>query len=70
MYAWLFNEYIDKEMKDVKIWMGKMGAMVSDVGRKRKLSDLLCSDDLVLCAEPEKALRVTIKCFFKVRAEY
>ena len=56
----LFNVYTGALMKEVKMWMGKMGVMFLEEEREWRLPGLLYSDDSVLCGKSEKALKVML----------
>ena len=53
-------------MKEVKMGMGRRGVKFLEDGRERRLPGLLYADDLVLCGESEKNLRVMVGQFAKV----
>ena len=53
MSPWLFNEYMNAVMKEVKIGMGRRGVRFQEEGRECRLPGLLNAVDLVLCSESE-----------------
>ena len=59
----LFNLYMDAVMKEVK---GRMGVRLMEEEREWRLPGLLCPDELVLCDESEKDLKVVVRRFVKV----
>ena len=66
MSPWLFNVYMDGVMKEVKMGMGRRGVSFLEDGREWRLAGLLHADDLVLCGESEKDLRVMVGHFAEV----
>ena len=62
MTPWLFNVYIELVMKELKMGMGKMRVRFSEEGREWKLLGFLFVDDLYLCGETEKDLKVIVGC--------
>ena len=57
MSPWLFNVYLDEEMKEVKMEMGRRGVSFLEDGREWRLIGLLYADDMVLCDESEEDLK-------------
>ena len=66
MSPWLFNVYMDKVIKEMKMGMGRRGVRFLEEGREWKLPCLLYAYDLVLCGELEEELRVVVECFVNV----
>ena len=62
----LFNVNMDGMMKEVKMGIGRRGVSFLEDGRKWRLLGLLYLDDLVLCGESEKDLRVMVEWFAEV----
>ena len=60
MSPWLFNVYMDRVMKEVKMGMGRRGVSFLEDGKEWRLSGLLYADDLVLGVESEENLRVMV----------
>ena len=58
--------YIDVEMKEVKIGIGRMVMRFLGEGREWRLSGLLYANDLVLCGESKEDLRVMVGWFAEV----
>ena len=56
---------VDRAIK-VKMRLGRIGVRFSELGREWRLPCLLCADDLVLGAESNDDLRVTIGRFAEV----
>ena len=61
MSPWLFNVYMDRVMKEVKLGKGRRGVSFMENGREWRLPGLLCADDLILFGESEEDLRVTVE---------
>ena len=61
MSPWLFNVYIDAEMKEVKMEMGEDENEVYGGGKERRLPGLFYADNLVLCGDSEKVLRAIVE---------
>ena len=66
MSPWLFNVYMDVEMKEVKMGMGRRGVRFQEEGRELRLPCLLYAGGMVLCGEPEKGLRPMVRRFVVV----
>ena len=66
MSPWLFNVYMGGVMKKVKMGMGRKGVSFLENGREGRLPGLLYADDLVLCGESEKDLKVMVGRFAEV----
>ena len=66
MSPWVFNVYMDRVMKEVKMGMGRRGVSFLGDGREWRLHGLLYTDDLVLCGESEEHLRVMVGRFAEV----
>ena len=60
MSPWLFNEYVDEVMKEMKKGLGRRVVRFLEERKERRLPDLLCADDLVLCGESEEDLRTMV----------
>ena len=48
MSPWLFNKYMDTQMKEVKMGRGRKGVRFMGDGREWRLAGLFYADDLVL----------------------
>ena len=66
MSPWLFNVYMDGEMKEVKMGIGRRGVIFLEDEREWRLSGLLYANDLVLCGESKEDLRVMVGWFAEV----
>ena len=66
MSPWLFNVYMDRVMKEVKTGMGRREVSFLEDEREWRLPGFLYADDLVLCGESEKDLRVMVGRFSEV----
>ena len=66
MSFWLFTAYMDAVMKEVKIWMGRMGVRFMEERREWRLPCLLYTDDLVLCGESEEDLKLMVGIFVEM----
>ena len=62
----LFNEYMDRVMKEVKMGLGRREASFMEDSREWRLTGLLYADDLVLCGVSEEDLRVMVGWFAEV----
>ena len=63
---WQFNAYMDGVMEEVTVGIARRGLSILEEGREWRLPGLLYADDLVLCGEPEKELRVMVGWFAEV----
>ena len=66
MFRWLFNEYIDGVMKEVKMGMGNSGVRFLEDRRKWRMPGFLYVDDLVLCVDSKENLRAKLGLFSEV----
>ena len=66
MSPWLFNVYMDRVMKAVKMEMGRRGVRFMEDGTEWRLPGFLYADDLVLCGESEEDLRTMVEQFVEV----
>ena len=62
MFPWLFNVYMDRVMKEVKMGIGVRGVKFLEERREWRLPDLLYANDLVLGGDLEEDLRVILRC--------
>ena len=60
MSTWIFNVYIDAEMKEVKTEMGRRGVRFLEDGREWRLPGFLDANDLVLHGELEEDVRAML----------
>ena len=65
MYPWLFNVYMEAEMKEVKMGMGKRGVRFQEYGGECRLLSLFYVDDVILCGQL-KDLKAMVRCFVEV----
>ena len=66
MSPWLFNVYMDAVMKGMKTGMGRREVRFLKEWREWRFSGILNADDMVLCRESEKDLRVMVGRFVEV----
>ena len=68
MSSWLFTEYMDAAIKEVKMGMGmrRKGVRFLEDGKEWRLPCLLYAGDLILCGESEEDLRATVGWFTEV----
>ena len=66
MSSWLFDIYMDRMTKEVKMWRGRRGVRFQEDGRKWILPGLLYAYDWVLCGESEEDLRAIVGRFDEV----
>ena len=62
----LFNVYMDAEMEEVKVEMGRRGVRFLENGREWRLPGLLYADNLVLYGKLEEDQRATVGWFAEV----
>ena len=62
----LSNVYMDAEMKEVEMGIGRRGVRFQEEGREWRLPCFSCADDLVLCGELEEELRALVGRFVEV----
>ena len=60
--SWFFNVYMDAVIIERKLGMGRREVRFLERGREWRFPGLLYSDDLVLCGESEKDLKVMVRC--------
>ena len=65
MSPWLFNVYMDRVMKELKMGMGRRGMRFQEEVREWRLPSLLYTGDLVLCGESEEDLRAIVGRFIE-----
>ena len=66
MSPWLFIEYMDPVMKEMKMAIRKKGVRFLEEGRESRLPGFFYADDLVLCAESGEDLRAIVGRFVEV----
>ena len=62
----LFNVYMDAEMKEVEMGIGRRGVRFQEEGREWRLPCFSYADGLVLCGELEEELRAMVGRFVEV----
>ena len=65
MSPWLFNVYMDRVMKELKMGMGRRGMRFQEEVREWRLPSLLYAGGLVLCGESEEDLRAIVGRFIE-----
>ena len=69
MSPWLFNNYMDTGMKEMKIEMRRMGIRFLEVWKEWRLTGLLYADNLVLRSGSEEDLKMKVGVLLKCERE-